>query len=82
MSIMQSLRIATTVDEAAAQALPALRPFVGKHVELTVLETPAPLARLKFEDFMPIERPDGVDPVSVEDMEQAIVDGAHGRARL
>ena len=79
---MNAIKIETTVDEAAAQALPALRLFVGKHVELIVLETPTPAKRLKFEDFVPIEPPEGVGHVSLEDMERAIIAGATKSAGL
>lgn len=36
---MNAIKVETTVDEAAASAIPALRPLLGKRVELIALQT-------------------------------------------
>ena len=80
---MNAIKIETTVDEPAARAFPALRPFVGKHVEMIVLETPGPpIKDLELEDLVPIKPAEGVGPVLLEDMARAIVEGAKKRARV
>ncbi len=77
---MNPMKLDVAVDEMLARALPALRPLVGKRVELIVLETSTVPERTKFEDFVPFEPPEGVGPVSLEDMERAIAKGATKRA--
>ena len=42
---MNAIKVDTTIDEAVARAIPALRPLLGKHVELIALDAapiPAP----------------------------------------
>jgi hypothetical protein len=82
---MHAIKIDTTVDEAVAQALPALRPLLGARVELIALQTepPAPERRkLTLDEFLALrlKRPAGVPPVTLEDMERAIEEGALGHA--
>lgn len=74
------MKLDVLVDEALAQALPALRPLAGKRIELIVLETPVALQRVKFEEFTPVDPPGGVDPVSLQDMERSIIGGPVKRA--
>ena len=81
---MNAIKIDTTIDEAAAHAIPALRPLLGKHVELIALEaapTPVPERRLTVDELLGsrIKLPAGVGPLSLEDMERAIAEGALGR---
>ncbi len=81
---MDVIRFDTTVDEAFARALPALRPLLGRHVQLVAAEKPASgpsRSKLTVDELFAsrIELPPGVGPVALEDMERAIVEGAPGR---
>jgi hypothetical protein len=79
---MNAIRIDTTIDEAVAHAIPALRPLLGRHVELIALDTaPAPARGLTVDELLAsrIKLPPGVGPLSLEDMERAIAEGALGR---
>jgi hypothetical protein len=79
---MYAIKIDTTIDEAVARALPALRSLLGRHVELIVLETAPQRPRaLSVDEFLAarIKLPPGAAPVSLEDMEKAVADGALGR---
>jgi hypothetical protein len=75
---MNAIRIDTTIDEAVARAIPALRPLLGRHVELIALDTTAPPSgsKLTVDEFLTarIERPVGVGPISLEHMERAIAE--------
>ena len=85
---MHAIKIETTVDEATAQAIPALRPLLGKRVELIALESPgaeaseaaetAPRKKLTFEELLAKRTvaPPGTPPISDEDIEAAIIEGA------
>lgn len=80
---MNAIRIETTIDEAAARAIPALRPLLGKHVELIALDAavPPPTERKLAVDELLAQRiklPPGVGPLSLDDIEQAIAQGAIG----
>jgi hypothetical protein len=82
---MNAIKVETTVDEATARAIPALRPLLGQRVELIALQTggePAQVTqrKLTLDDLLAARlkpRP-GVGPVSLEDMEKAIEKGATG----
>jgi hypothetical protein len=78
---MNAIKVETTVDEATARAIPALRPLLGKRVELIALQSETePTSRRKYTlDELLAERlspPPGIGPVSIEDMEKAIETGA------
>jgi hypothetical protein len=81
---MNAIKVDTTIDEAVARAIPALRPLLGKHVELIALEA-APVAgperKLTVDELLAsrIKLPPGIGPLSLEDMERAIAEGALGR---
>lgn len=82
---MNAIKVDTTIDEAITQALPALRPLLGMRVELIALQTgPAepPRRKLTLKEFLAsrLERPEGVAPVALDDMERAIAEGALGHA--
>lgn len=82
MTTMNAIKIDTTIDEAVARAIPALRPLLGRHVELIALDAEASGAReLTVDEFLDarIKLPTGVSPISLEDMERAIAEGALGR---
>ncbi len=81
---MDAIKVDTTVDEAVARAIPALRPLLGKRVELIVLDTgstPASERAVTVDELLAsrIKLPQGVGPLSLEDMERAIAEGALGR---
>ena len=78
---MNAIKVDTTIDEAVARAIPALRPLLGRHVELIALDAApasAPEQKLTVEEFLAsrIKLPPGVGPLSQEDMERAIAEGA------
>jgi hypothetical protein len=78
---MNAIKVETTVDEATARAIPALRPLLGKRVELIALQSetePAPRRKCTLDELLAerlIPSP-GIGPVSIEDMEKAIETGA------
>ena len=81
---MNAIKVDTTIDEAVARAIPALRPLLGKHVELIALDAapiPAPERKLTVDELLAsrIKLPPGIGPLSLEDMERAIAEGALGR---
>ena len=81
---MNAIKIETMIDEAAARAIPALRPLLGKHVELIAIDA-APVQstdrKLAVDELLAlrIKLPPGVGPLSLDDIEQAIAEGAIGR---
>lgn len=81
---MSAIKIETKIDEAVARVIPALGPLLGKQVELIALDVPSALAperKLTVDELLAsrIKLPPGVGPLSVEDMERAIAEGALGR---
>ena len=84
MSRMNAIRVGTTIDEAVASAIFALRPLLGRHVELIALdESPggAPGRKLSVDELLGsrIKLPPGVSPLSEDDIDRAIIEGALGR---
>jgi hypothetical protein len=84
MGSMHAIKIETTIDETVARALPALRPLLGKTVELIALDaatTPVLERKLSVDELLAsrIKLPAGVGPLSHEDIERAIAEGALGR---
>ena len=82
---MNAIKVDTTIDEAIARALPAFRPLLGMRVELIALQAEAAepqRRRLTMDEFRAsrLERPEGVAPITLDDMERAIVEGALGHA--
>lgn len=81
---MNAIKVETTVDEATARAIPALRPLLGRRVELIALQTEGEAAqapkRLTLDELLAarLTPPPGVGPVTLEDMEKAIEKGATG----
>lgn len=80
---MNAIKIETKIDEAAARAIPALRPLVGRYVELIALDAAPGLAerKLTVDELLAlrIKLPPGVGPLSLDDIERAIAEGAVGR---
>jgi hypothetical protein len=80
---VNAIKTETTIDEATAEAIPALRPLLGKRVELIALQTeteapPGTGRKLTLDELLAarlVPAP-GVGPVSLEDMERAIEKGA------
>lgn len=80
---MNAIRFETTIDETVAGALPELRPLIGRRVEVVVLDSvsePTEKRHFSFDEFLEkrLKRPAGVEPVTLEDMEQAIGQGPVG----
>lgn len=81
---MNAIKTDTTIDEAVVRAIPALRPLLGRHVELIALDA-APTAsgepKLTADELLGsrIKLPAGVGPLSLDDIERAIAIGATGR---
>lgn len=81
---MNAIKVETTINEEAARAIPALRPLLGRRVELIALETQqAPATdsdrrKLAVEElFAAAVRPaPGTPPVTDEDIQAAITAGA------
>lgn len=80
---MNAIKVGTTIDEAVAFAIPALRPLLGRRVEIIALDAaPAPAQpRLTVDELLAsrLTLPDGVGPLSLEDIDRAIAAGAAGR---
>ncbi len=80
---MNAIKFETTIDETVAGALPELRPMLGRRVEVIAFDAiPGPDQRrsLSFDDFLTqrLKRPSDVEPVSQEEIDQAIGRGAVG----
>ena len=81
---MHPVHIDTTIDQAAVAAIPALLPFLGRHVELIALEIePKSLnsrekEKISLDEYLNSRTKWMADspPISLDDMEKAIVDGA------
>jgi hypothetical protein len=83
ITMQQALQIHTRVDEATVNAIPALQPLLGHRVQMIALDLEQPDSvateqKITFEQFLAhrLKRPEGVSPVSLEDMEGAIIQGA------
>lgn len=83
---MNAIQADTFVNETIARDIPELRPLLGHQVRIIALdmglgEKDQPEQALDFEQFLatrpqwPKDRP----PISLEDMEAGIVQGALGR---
>ncbi len=80
---MNAIKFETTVDETVAGAMPKLRPMLGQRVEVIALKATHPSTtqnRKTLDDFLAhrLKRPAEVEPITLEDMEKAIVQGALG----
>jgi len=83
---MQPLEIRTRVDRDLVDAIPALAPLLGHRVRMTAVDLDAENdagdakadQAIGMDEFLAhrLKRPAHVRPVSVEDMERAISDGA------
>ncbi len=80
---MNAIRLETTIGEALAQAIPALRPLLGKRVELIALQTDGEndertSQKLSFDELLAgrVNAPPGAPRLSEHDIERAIVTGA------
>jgi hypothetical protein len=81
---MNAIKVDTMIDDAVVKAIPALLPLLGRQVELIALDAaPAavPERKLTVDELLAsrIELPPGVGPLTLEDMERAIAEGALGR---
>lgn len=82
---MIAIKVETTIDEPTARALPALRPLIGRRVEIIALQTEnereePPERRLTVEEFLAarLTPSPGIGPISLEAIERAIEEGASG----
>jgi hypothetical protein len=70
---MNAIKFETVIDEVAAQAIPPLRPLLGRRVELIALEAETATAetrkKLSFDELLALrlEPPPGVGPLSDAD---------------
>ncbi len=80
---MDAVRVNTLVDNGIVTAIPALRPFLGRKVELIALEAEPQIKQqentsMSLDEFIatrpkwPADRP----PITLEEMDQAIAQGA------
>ena len=81
---MNAIKIDTMINETVARAIPALRPLLGKQVEIIAFEAAPASAlqsKLTVDELLAsrIRLPPGIGPLSLEDMERAIAEGALGR---
>ncbi len=77
---MNAIKVETIVNEVMAQAIPALRPLLGRRVELIALQAEQPPAkRITLDEFLThrLVPPHGVR-LSLEHMERAIEKSAAG----
>ena len=81
---MRAIKFETRVDERVVAAIPSLEPMAGRRVEIIALETGSgepdsrPTVTLDEVVAHRLVRPEGVEPVSLADMEAAIARGAAG----
>ncbi len=82
-AVMNAIKFETTVDEATARVIPALRPLLGKRVELIALQTDgepteAPGRKLTLDELLAlrVDAPPGAPPLTEEDIQRAIIEGA------
>jgi len=82
---MNAIKIDTTIDEAVARAIPALRPLLGRHRRAHCARYSAPAGTGAqaglFDELLAsrIKPSPGIGPLSLEDMDRAIAEGALGR---
>lgn len=80
---MDAVRVNTLIDNGIVTVIPALRPFLGRKVELIALEVESQLkpqenTSMSLDEFIatrpkwPAERP----AITLEEMDQAIAQGA------
>jgi hypothetical protein len=80
---MHAIKIETRIDESVARAIPALRPLLGRFVELIALDAasePAQEHKLTVDELLAsrIKLPSGLGALSQDDMDRAIAEGALG----
>ena len=87
--MQQELQIQMQVDQAMVNAIPALQPLLGHKVQMIALDLDQldlgqPEKKITFEEFLtsrpawPKDRP----PVTLEEMEEAIIQGALDSANI
>ena len=81
---MDAVRVNTLIDKGVVTAIPALRPFLGRRVELIALEVePQPKQQpgktsIGLDEFLATRPkwPPKHTPITLEEMDQAIAKGA------
>ena len=87
--MQQALQTETLVDQAVINAIPALQPLLGHRIEIIAIDkgqntTDRIEAKLSFEEFLKsrLEWPKDRPPVTLDEMDEAIVQGALASANL
>ncbi len=80
---MKAIRIGTIIDDAVVRAIPALSPLLGRHVELIALDETMvdTTSKLSVAELLAARTklPPGLGPLTQDDIDRAIADGAAGR---
>lgn len=81
---MNAIKVDTLIDEAVVKAIPALSPLLGRHVELIALDPAvdtSPPRKVTVDQLLAarIKLPPGAGPISQDDIDRAIAEGALGR---
>ncbi len=76
-----TIKFETTIDENIVEVMPKLRPLLGQRVEVIAVKSAQAGSKKKtrsLDEFLThrLKRPDGMDPVTFEDMERAIAKGS------
>ena len=81
--MQQAVQIQTTINEEMVKDMPDLQPLLGHRVQMIALDLEPTEAsqeenRISFDEFLKhrLKRPEGVAPVTLEDMDAAIIKGA------
>ena len=81
--MQQAVQIETVINEAMVKDIPDLKPLLGHRVQMIALDLEPTEAsqeekKISFEEFLKhrLKRPEGVAPVTLEDMDAAIIKGA------
>ncbi len=81
--MQQAVRIETVVNEEMVRDMPDLRPLLGHRVQMIALDLESTKIsqdekKISFDEFLKhrLKRPEGIKPVTLEDMEAAIIKGA------
>lgn len=81
--MQQTVQIQTVINEEMVKDFPDLKPLLGHRVQMIAVDlessvVPQDEKKISFDDFLKhrLKRPEGVKPVTLEDMEAAIIKGA------
>ncbi len=81
--MQQAVQVQTIINEAMVKEFPDLQPLLRHRVEMIALdlestEIDQKEKKISFEEFLKhrLKRPESIAPVTLEDMETAIIKGA------